>query len=225
VLARTFAIIMLLGLSTVTFSTVAHAASVPFVNLDPATDLAQSPGPGMYFGFTDSNVNGLIGWSFTITQPVTVTELGWYDDGQDGLSHAHTMGIVNGQVVSLSNPLALVTIPDSTQATLEGPYRVEPIAPVTLVPGTYSLVGQDFTDSPDPINFGGPEVVPLPLDPRADSFGTTPTPISSKGILLVNGLWMGPMMFVQPVPEPSTLMLAVLGCLGLLAVGRHHLAR
>jgi hypothetical protein len=205
-------------------SAVARAASVPFVNLDPATDLSQNPGPGQYYGFTDTNVDGTIGWSFSITEPVVVTELGWYDDGQDGLSHAHFVGISTALNPSPSNALVSTTIPDGTQASLDGSWRVEPIGPVTLNPGSYSLVGWDYTAAADPLKFAGGGG-PLPLDPRIDSFGTTPISGPYSGAttdLLVTGVWLGPMMFVQPAPEPGTLALAVASLLSATAfvIGR-----
>jgi hypothetical protein len=98
----------------------AQAASVPLVNLDPATDLSQNHAPGTYYGFTDNNVEGTVGWTFSITAPVTVTQLGWYDDGHDGLLHAHAVGISQALDPSPTNGLVSVTIPAGTQATLDG---------------------------------------------------------------------------------------------------------
>ncbi len=187
----------------------AAAAPVPILPLDPATQLANSPGPGQYFGFTDVNIDGTYAWTFQVLQTVEVVGLGWYDDGADGLAHAHAVGLSTDSAapspVAVSNLLS-TTIPAGTGADLIESYRVEMNAPITLTPGFYSISGWDYATDPDPVKFAGASV---PTDSRI-----APLPMPSSGNysganlgLLAPGAWLGPMVFVQPVPEPSTLML------------------
>src|ERR1700761_9215730 len=79
-------IVALIIVCMVGLVTSAVAAPVPLLPVDPGTQLANSPGPGQYFGFTDVNINGNYGWQFQVLEPVQVVGLGWYDDGADGLS-------------------------------------------------------------------------------------------------------------------------------------------
>ncbi len=195
---------VLLGSSAVDATRVA-AETVPLVNLDPATQLSNSPGTGMYFGFTDTNTDGLIGWTFNVLEPITVMGLAWYDDGGDGLSHEHDVTLTE----NLTNSLLTAAIPAGTSATLVGSWREITNAPLILTPGTYTIYGTDFTTAPDIIKFAGGGS-PLPTDARVDPL---PTPVFGpysgiNGSLLTSGVWMGPMLFVQPVPEPGTIVLA-----------------
>ncbi|HEY4309934.1 MAG TPA: PEP-CTERM sorting domain-containing protein [Pirellulales bacterium] len=181
-------------------ATVAVAAPVPLLPVDPGTQLANSPGPGQYFGFTDVNINGNYGWQFQVLEPVQVVGLGWYDDGADGLSHDH--------LVTLSGVGLSATIPAGTAASLIGSYRVELNSPITLNPGLYTVYGADYIANPDIVKFAGASV---PTDSR---IAQLPTPVFGNynsfpnGALAAPGAWLGPMVFVQPVPEPSTFVLA-----------------
>lgn len=205
-------------------ASVAVAAPTPILPIDPATQLANSPGPGQYFGFTDINIDGTYAWSFQVLQTVQVVGLGWYDDGADGLSHDHAVGL-SGDVpapspVAASNLLS-TTIPAGTGASLIGSYRVELNAPLTLTPGVYAISGWDFTANPDPVKFAGASVptdsriAPMPTPLRGDYSGANVE-------LLAPGAWLGPMVFVQPAPEPSTLVLAALAIVGAVAYRRRR---
>jgi hypothetical protein len=66
---------------------------------------------------------------------------------------------------------------------------------------------------------------PLPLDPRVNFFSVGPIYGSYTGAntdLTVGGVWLGPMLFVQPVPEPATMMLAALATLASFAYRRRR---
>ena len=52
-------------------------------------------------------VDGVDGFSFAPTEAIRVTELGWYDQGGDGLLHAHQVGIFDSTSQAL---LATVTV-------------------------------------------------------------------------------------------------------------------
>jgi ABC-type taurine transport system substrate-binding protein len=51
----------------------ANADSIPIINLDPTA---------VHSGFDETHIDGMVGWEFSLLQ--TVTEVGWYDAGQDG---------------------------------------------------------------------------------------------------------------------------------------------
>jgi len=189
------------------------AAPVPILPIDPATQLANSPGPGQYFGFTEGNSDGTVAWTFEVLQPVQVYGIGWYDDGADGLNNVHAVGL-SAAILAPSpnyvNNLISATIPSGTLASLIGSYRVVLTKAATLTPGFYAISGWDFKSNPDLLKFAGASV---PTDPRI-----APLPTPSYGgfgganiSLLAPGSYLGPMLFVQPVPEPSTATLVILG--------------
>ena len=64
----------------------AGAESVPAVDLNPA--VAGSP---------EASYDGMIGWTFYLTQPVVLHGLCLDDDGLDGLAHPHQIGIWKDQ--------------------------------------------------------------------------------------------------------------------------------
>jgi hypothetical protein len=198
------------------------AASVPVIGLDPETDLSTNTGTP-HFGFTDQNVEGTVGWTFRVLQPIRVTMLGWYDDGRDGLSHAHAVGISQALSPTPFNGTGnmYTTIPAGDAARLIGSWRVELINAVTLSPGYYSIVGYDYTDSPDPIKFAASSYpLFLPTDPRIDEDSLTPIFGDYTGAtysIATGGAFFGPMLFVQPVPEPSATSLGLLGVAFLVA--------
>jgi hypothetical protein len=55
-------------------------------------DFAAIVDPGA-ITWTDSGAGLSIGWRFFVDQPITITGLGLYDAGDDGLASAHVMGI------------------------------------------------------------------------------------------------------------------------------------
>jgi hypothetical protein len=212
-------IAVLLGWSALE-SRVTLAASVPLIDLDPATQLSNSPGPGMYFGFTDVNIDGLIGWTFNVLEPITVTGLAWYDNGADGLSHEHDVTLTR---TGIPTSLLTAAISAGTTASLLGSWREVATAPLTLMPGSYTILGTDFTTTPDILKFAGGGQ-PLPTDARVDPLQT---PVfepngGGGGSLLSSGVWLGPMLFVQPVPEPGTIVLAGMALFFLALVRRRR---
>jgi hypothetical protein len=181
----------------------ANATSVPIVSINPATDITSGPrGPGQFFGFNEANVDGTIGYRFNILSPIVVTDVGWYDQDGDGLAHSHAIGLWQSD----------------GQSPLDGPYRKAaiPNGPLTLPPGAYILGGTDTTFSPDVIRYALDRVNPffahtMPTDPRIDlgqpAYSQSPTLHVPDTFLLVDGVELGPMLFVVPVPEPASIAL------------------
>ena len=122
----------------------------------PAFDLAD-PDKKWHEDVLHYTNGGMYGWTFTILQPVTVTGLGWYDNGGDGLFHPHEIGIWPGGLYSggvSSELLGSITIPSSTAAPLESYYRkLDLPAELTLSPGEYTVAGTHIVDNEDPVSY------------------------------------------------------------------------
>src|SRR3954468_12583712 len=142
----------------------ATAQSLPLVRVNPETEC---PGANC---LDESHTNGTWGWTFYIISPIVVTDVGWYDRGQDGLATAHRIGLwkdvtgstsapyISGpgvQLLETSPGAESIFIPQGMGATLDGPWRKTaiPNGPLTLQPGGYAIGGTDSTNSADPIRY------------------------------------------------------------------------
>ena len=208
----------------------ARGNSVPIVNIDPSTQIQSPPGPGQYFGFNESHGDGMVGWSFSLLQPITVSQVGWYDDGQAGLSRSFQVGLWWGPTPSatqlLGTPTAGILIPGGTQATLDGVWRVIDLpTPLDLQPGFYVLGGLDSATTPDVIKYAlmqghesDPSLTGSRLTIGAFFYATgadAPGFHRPNLFYLADGLELGPMLFTN-VPEASTLSLLGVGVISLL---------
>jgi hypothetical protein len=230
------------------FSAIAHHAtadSVPAVGINPGTDIAE--GGGNFFGFDEPNSNGTWGWSFYVSEPMTVTHVGWYDESQDGLSHSHTVQIwrdISGTsswpyigaseaVIPNSSSTIGATGLDIRAGTVEelvGPWRRRELpSPVVLTPGGYAIGGNDRSTSTDAIRYAltmGNPLTPTITDPRMviGAPGSGPFGSAPSFFILVDGLELGPMFWVTPVPEPSCiiLVLSILGASNVCCLRRHR---
>jgi hypothetical protein len=200
----------------------ARGSSVPVLNIDPSTQVQIPPGPGQYWGFNEAHGNGMVGWTFSLLEPITVSQVGWYDDGQDGLSRSFQVGLWSSGTQLLGDPTAGILIPGGTQATLDGVWRVVDLAtPLELQPGSYLLGGLDSATTPDIIKFastgtGDPSLTGsrLTIGEFFYAFGNCGGFQRPICFGLSDGLELGPMLFTA-VPEPGTALLAMVGLLGL----------
>lgn len=123
-----------------------------------------------------------------------------------------------------------LTIPAGLASELDGPWRkvAIPGGPLELQPGGYALGGIDAADSTDAVWYA---LDPLATDGLgnylpADNRIQIGAPGSANGFqppssfLLVSGVELGPMLFVEPIPEPSTWLLATLS---MTYIGMHRL--
>jgi hypothetical protein len=181
----------------------------------------------------------MVGWDFQVNSPITITQVGWYDYGHDGLLQSYQVGIwedPNAQLdagnfsrnsTELLGSGSGITIPSGTTAPLEGAYRVVNLdSPLTLQPGEYQLGGLETQTSQSAdavqyilLNNGGAPYTPAdnPAITIGQPFaGDLPPNSDAFGPtfsgFLVYGVELGPMLF-QVVPEPSNLSY------GLLAAG------
>ena len=81
---------------------------------------------GSGFDYYQGNSYSL-GWAFTPSENITVTQLGFYDDLKNGLTESHNVGIFDAQTCAL---LAIATVTPADSLT--GFFRYHEISPVTL---------------------------------------------------------------------------------------------
>ena len=223
----------------------AYSDNLPFVNIDPSTQVVPPPaGPGQFPGFNEAHGDGVVGWGFQLERPVTVNQVGWYDDGQDGLTRSFEVGLWQGYPTSQNNyflpqllgdPTFGIYIPAGTTAALENSWRVIDLAtPLELQPGFYTLGGMDTATTADPIKYlqlpsGSTFAPPTALTGYnaeigwffySRSGGDVPFFTAPHDFYPLDGLELGPMLFIS-VPEPSSLALLVIAFAGLLVFYRH----
>jgi hypothetical protein len=92
---------------------------------------------------------GTVGWQFTVNttpnRPVTVTALGVWDSGGDGLADSHDVAIWNAN----GDLLVTATVPSGTPAPADDlGFRYVTVTPTSLVNGTY-FIGANYPDSND----------------------------------------------------------------------------
>ena len=110
-----------------------HPFSLP-PTARPAWPADASPRPAVTYpaqsattkDFSDSSE----GWSFKPVVDIEVTALGYYDDGQDGLLHAHRSAIFDS-----ATRQAVVEATVQPRSSLDGLFRWEPVGPVILKAG------------------------------------------------------------------------------------------
>ncbi len=160
------------------------------------------------------------GYEFTVGAiPIVVTKLGIFDDGANGLSESHAVGLWK-----VGDPTALVTVTLTTNSPLEGPvfdhagqFRFERLSSVLeLSANTSYRIGAYYSSGHDDpwaqstgtvswttaseISFGSPKYHYGP----ALSY---PSELSGRAFA-----YIGPnLQFVLSVPEPGTLSLLLRG--------------
>ena len=77
-----------------------------------------------------------VGWAFSSTT-ISVSALGYYAAGANGLSNSHTVGIYT----STGTLLRSTTVPSGTTGTLTSNYRMTSVTPLILGPGNYVVAG------------------------------------------------------------------------------------
>jgi hypothetical protein len=175
-----------------------------------ANTIAVIPGGG---GFENHAYNGnvTLGWQFTLSSTVTVTDLGYFDAGNDGLFDSHSVGIFN----SIGVLLVSATVPSGTGGTLLDGFRFTPAAPTILGPGSYTIGGYANSTSLDDFLFGtsgAATISGLTLGSAVQSsFGPTSLTFPNG----VNGFatqgYFGPNFMTSSVPEPGAWSLLALG--------------
>jgi len=171
-------------------------------------------------GGNATNQNQSVGWQFNVVSPLTVTGLGWFDQGANGLSVSHTVGIWNPSGTLLSS----VVVPAGVAAPLDGQYRTSAVAPFTLPVGTgYIVGGQNFSTSTDRLASN----VSHTVDSRISYVDATFSNLNSGFVrptqfsVAFTGFY-GPSFSVVPVPEPSSITLAFLAATAMAWFAQRH---
>jgi hypothetical protein len=87
-----------------------------------------------------------LGYAFTVGSPISVTRLGLFDEGSDGLNGVYYVDIMTSD----GQAKAHAKIPAGTGATFINGFRYVSITPVLLYPGTYKIFAnynKDFVDA------------------------------------------------------------------------------
>jgi len=139
---------VLIGILTGSFLSEESMASeaVPIVKINPSTD----------FTFDEGHGDGMVGWSFQLIEPFTITQVGWYATNANGLSRPFQVGLWEGGAAGslIGDPTNGLIIPAGTNATLLGPWRVVDLAePLVLQRGFYDIGGWDTSATTDLIKY------------------------------------------------------------------------
>jgi hypothetical protein len=95
--------------------------------------LSFTPSGQTFFGGAGSDT---VGWGFSLSAPVLVTELGFWDENGDGLGQSHLVTIWS----SSGTQLAQATIPAGTSGTLVDGFRYLTLTtPISLAAGNYTI--------------------------------------------------------------------------------------
>lgn len=163
-------------------------------------------------GLFDSFADDTIGFRFTVgDSDISVSALGFYDRGFDGLSDAHDVAIFH---VLTESAVLSATIPSGAVAPLEDGFRFLEVTPATLLAGgTYVINGYRPTAA-DGILFNASKLTTAPFltyDTQVAAnrtgglaYTNTPFPDAANG-------WFGPNFKADVVPEPASGALLLVG--------------
>lgn len=176
-----------------------------------------------------------VGFDFTVSIPLMVTALSFYDFNADGLAVSHAVGLFTRDALSLV-PLTLAQVTVTTMSPLLDSFRYVTITPLTLVPGvTYTMGAFTQTNAQSPGDVFFSQVANVSFAPgfvlgeaktsQIDQDGLVQPTVSAS---YANQGFFGPSLLVQPIPEPATWAMvcgAVGTLLGLQRVRRRRAAR
>lgn len=153
-----------------------------------------------------------LGYSFSLSQSFSLTGLGIFDEGGDGLLNSYDVGLWSAG----GTLLASTVVSGGTAATLVDGYRYDAFSPITLGVGDYRI-GALYTNAAgaDPLYFAGGANTITPI--AGVTYGTSafaggatltnPTQLTPDGA----GGYFGPNLMLGAVPEPSTWAMLLLG--------------
>jgi hypothetical protein len=201
------------GLFVALCSSAVHASPIPAISFTSTTDL-------------DGGDRRTLGWEFTVNSAIALTDLGVYDDSQDGLGESHNVGLWSCDTPdchTTGTQLASATVPGGTLGTLVGFFRyVSLLGPVTLLPGNY-VIGAQYGE-----NVGGHQLDDVvTFFDTVNGFATAPQisfiedrvrstgPGDTLAVFATDSSSHQPSYFgpnfeftdVNAVPEPATLVL------------------
>jgi hypothetical protein len=182
-----------------------------------AATLAMEPTGGGVVAASTTEHEG--GTRFSVSIPLLVNGLGYYDAASDGFVSPHVVTLWDdiGHVITSAEVSSLS--PRVGGVFAGGEFRFAPVS-VTLEPGTYRLAGRlDAYDFRDPVLFdnqwpGDPPITVSGmtyLGRVAGPGGSGPGAFPSLLVRQDATDWFGPNMLVTPIPEPAQPSLILLG--------------
>jgi hypothetical protein len=173
---------------------------------------------------TGISASNTYGWAFRPEANITLTQLGVWDQGGDGLSFPHEVGIWNSQQTLVATAL----IPAGTAADLVNGFRQVLVYPTPLTAGEQYVLGASYAPNMmDPIT----NPISFIADPNVTWQGFVYTNSGSGFAYPVNGPLTGPPgepvygtfgpSFSFVVPEPSAVGL-LLGTGAILLLARQR---
>lgn len=178
--------------------------------------------------YTHTDNNYTFGWAFSTTSQISLTALGYFDRGEDGLVTSHDVGVWNSDGVLVAS----ATVDAGTSSALDGHFRYTSIAPVTLAAGHYRIGGVHIGDSsglgdwygysPTSVVYG-PEITFHGNQLRYTGESTTLTDPTSTGKAL-GGYFGGNFKYtMSEVPTPSSVAALIgMGLMGLIATRKRR---
>lgn len=161
-----------------------------------AVESTYNPG-GTYYSMP---IDSTYGWRFAVGDtPISVTHLGYFDVGLDGLNDSHMVGIWD----STGTLMTQATVPSGTDGTLVGSYRFTLAAPATLDANTtYFIGGHSPSASDTVIAFESPQIYADEISYQTATYSQV-TGFSSPDTAFSgsHGVF-GPNFQFTPVPEP-----------------------
>jgi hypothetical protein len=176
-----------------------------------------------------SGSDQLYGWIFTANAPITVTSLGVFDNGGDGLSISHNVGIFNETTETL---LGSTAVPAGTGGTLLDGFRYESVSPFSLTQGgTYVIVmtmpqGNQDLQTIEATSETTASQITWDNSAFSASSSLAFPPTSGNGAF-AQGLFGPNFTFASTAvtPEPSTIALLGTGVLSLVGFARRRFLR
>lgn len=202
-------------LATLTLSLSILYADTPLINFtnnDTVPEFIQNN--------TASNNGFGLGFTFSVTEPISVTSLGIFNGGGNGLQASHIVALYQVDSPTTGTLLSSATI--SPGDTAIGAFVYTAIAPIILNPGEYQLMTAYVPNNLDAYTHD-PTVIAI--DPRivfgqnrtlsgnADSSGNValglPVFLTANDVEIHPTLdkgWFGPNLQSVEVPEPATVV-------------------
>lgn len=157
-----------------------------------------------------------VGWSFTTTSTIYVTDLGKFDTNGGGLSATESVGLYNFTTGDL---ITSVNVTNSSTQELNGGYTVyyESIPTVTLPAGNYMVVTTDIGNDSFARNVTPTMATGITYElGRASTSGDEVLLPSASDYTTTGSGYYGANFKFDTVPEPSIALLAALGSLAML---------
>lgn len=173
---------------------------------------AQTPAVSISGASEFGPVTGTYGWAFTLSTTLSVTDLGYFDFGGNGLNEAHQVGIWT----NTGTLIVSATVPSGTTGTLNSGFRYVLVPTTLLAPGDYVIGGFDSGTSSDPIEVGA-TITTAPGITYNGSAVSGANAFSFPSEPGQGNSYFGPNFEFSNVPEPATIGLLIFG--GLSACG------